>query len=105
MSAVRAKYQNGVLTPLEPLDLAEGAEVMVSVEDAPVATPEDKSTAQERPEVNGALGGSFNIEALVALQEEAFGDKILPEDGADFIRKARQVIHADQCSQRPAALG
>ena len=35
MSAVRAKYENGVLTPLEPLDLAEGAEVMVSVEDAP----------------------------------------------------------------------
>ena len=34
MTAVRAKYENGVLTPLEPLDLAEGAEVMVSVEGA-----------------------------------------------------------------------
>lgn len=37
MSAVRAKYENGVLTPLEPLDLEEGAEVMVLVESAPVA--------------------------------------------------------------------
>ena len=35
MTAVRAKYRNGVLTPLEPLDLEEGAEVMVSVEGAP----------------------------------------------------------------------
>ena len=32
MSTVRAKYENGVLTPLEPLELEEGAEVMVSVE-------------------------------------------------------------------------
>ncbi|MDD9995379.1 MAG: antitoxin family protein [Dehalococcoidia bacterium] len=29
---VRARYANGVLTPLEPLDLEEGAEVTVSVE-------------------------------------------------------------------------
>ena len=32
MSTVRARYGNGVLTPLEPLDLEEGAEVVVSVE-------------------------------------------------------------------------
>ncbi len=31
---VKAKYSNGVLTPLEPLNLAEGAEVTVSVEEA-----------------------------------------------------------------------
>lgn len=31
---VKARYENGVLTPLEPLDLAEGAEVTVSVEEA-----------------------------------------------------------------------
>ena len=31
---VKARYSNGVLTPLEPLDLEEGAEVTVSVEDA-----------------------------------------------------------------------
>ena len=32
---VKARYENGVLTPLEPLDLEEGKEVMVSIEDAP----------------------------------------------------------------------
>ena len=30
---VKARYANGVLTPLEPLDLEEGAEVTVLVEE------------------------------------------------------------------------
>ena len=34
-SNVKAKYSNGVLTPLEPLDLEEGKEVVVSIEDGP----------------------------------------------------------------------
>ena len=42
-------------------------------------------------EANGALTGSFNIERLVALQEEAFGDKVLPGDGAGLIREAREA--------------
>ena len=32
---VRARYGNGVLVPLEPLDLAEGKEVVVSISDVP----------------------------------------------------------------------
>ena len=32
---VKARYENGVLTPLEPLNLEEGKEVMVSIEEAP----------------------------------------------------------------------
>ena len=32
-SNVKAKYSNGVLTPLEPLDLEEGKEIVVSIED------------------------------------------------------------------------
>ena len=32
---VRAKFSEGVLRPLEPLDLEEGKEVMVSIEDTP----------------------------------------------------------------------
>ena len=35
MATVRARYEKGVLTPLEPLDLEEGKEVVVSVEDTP----------------------------------------------------------------------
>ncbi len=33
MTSIRARYTNGALVPLEPLDLEEGAEVTVSVED------------------------------------------------------------------------
>ena len=32
---IKARYANGQLTPLEPLDLEEGAEVTVSVEEGP----------------------------------------------------------------------
>ena len=32
---IKARYANGVLTPLEPLDLEEGDEVTVSIEDKP----------------------------------------------------------------------
>ena len=32
---VKARFSKGVLTPLEPLDLEEGKEVMVSIEDVP----------------------------------------------------------------------
>ena len=32
---VRARYSNGVLTPLEPLDLEEGKEVTLSIDPAP----------------------------------------------------------------------
>ena len=48
----------------------------------------DKELA--RDEANGAFAGSFNIERLIALQEEAFGDKVLPADGAELIREARE---------------
>ena len=40
---VKARYANGVLTPLEPLDLQEGAEVTVSV------TPQENGELKEGP--------------------------------------------------------
>ncbi len=36
-TTVRATYANGVLTPVEPLDLDEGEQVTVSIEDAPLS--------------------------------------------------------------------
>ena len=41
-TTIKATYANGVLTPVEPLDLEEGAEVTVSIEGAqlPVEAPE-----------------------------------------------------------------
>ncbi len=35
IASVKARYANGVLTPLEPLELEEGEEVTVSIEGAP----------------------------------------------------------------------
>ncbi len=37
---VKATYANGVFTPVEPVDLDEGAEVTVSMGDTPRASPE-----------------------------------------------------------------
>ena len=35
IATVKARHSDGVLTPLEPLDLEEGTEVTVSIDDAP----------------------------------------------------------------------
>ncbi len=57
MATVRARYEKGVLTPLEPLDLEEGREVVVSVEDvaAPFAKPHAQSVDKTQP--SGGLAG------------------------------------------------
>ena len=62
MNAVRAKYENGVLTPLEPLDLEEGAEVMVSVEGAPA------EAAEYKPAAEGTEGGESILEMFERLR-------------------------------------
>ena len=38
-TSVKARFSKGVLTPLEPLDLEEGEEVMVSIEDVSQVPP------------------------------------------------------------------
>ena len=43
ISNVKARFSNGVLTPLEPLDLEEGKEVVVSIEDVALADAEGPS--------------------------------------------------------------
>ena len=44
ITRVRARFSNGVLTPLEPLDLEEGKEVTVSFEGAPLAHASENAT-------------------------------------------------------------
>ncbi len=39
---VRATYSNGILTPLEPLDLEEGKEVTLSIDPAPRLSAEER---------------------------------------------------------------
>ena len=60
IAIVKAKFSNGVLTPLEPLNLEEGKEVMVSIEDA----VEDKPL-HELQAVAGAWKGTHDPEELL----------------------------------------
>ena len=39
---IRAIFSNGKLTPLEPIDLKEGAEVTVSIDDKPQLSDEER---------------------------------------------------------------
>ena len=47
MATVRARYEKGVLTPLDPLDLEEGREVVVSVRDNHAQTVTPKTNVLE----------------------------------------------------------
>ncbi len=51
--AIRAKYENGVLKPLEPLELREGEEVAVRIE---------RSLREKLRDLIGALGKSNDEE-------------------------------------------
>ena len=42
IASVKARFTNGILMPLEPLDLEEGQEVVVSVEEMPRETENQK---------------------------------------------------------------
>ena len=76
MATVRARYEKGVLTPLEPLDLEEGKEVVVSLEDAtgpPVERQaEDSAAGESIPEMFERLRKSIPLGAWDGL----------PTDGA-----------------------
>lgn len=50
---VRARFSDGVLRPLEPLDLEEGADVMVSIEDVP---PPERTIEALRASAGGWVG-------------------------------------------------
>ena len=77
ITSVKARYANGVLMPLEPLDIEEGAEVTVSVEGAPTEAP------KETPAPKRGLAGI--VERVLEMQKdippEAWDD--LPPDLAE----------------------
>ncbi|BAN89683.1 antitoxin family protein [Aeropyrum camini] len=58
---IRVKYEKGVLKPLEPLDLEEGEEVVVTVK---------RDIKKVLKKYRGALGKS-SIKELLELEEEA----------------------------------
>ena len=78
---VKVKYANGVLTPLEPLDLAD-AEYQVILADAPVADPLDvtavapETTAAEAAFQSslGAWRGTHDPEELI---RQLYADRLV----------------------------
>ena len=44
---IKARFSRGKIEPLEPLDLQEGAEIVISVEDVP--TPEKTTRTRAKP--------------------------------------------------------
>ncbi len=70
MATIRARYEKGVLKPLEPLDLEEGREVDVYVpaDDSPPSTAMNDATPQDGVTVEESDGGGA---------EDATGEKML----------------------------
>ena len=70
---VRARFANGVLTPLEPLDLEEGAVLMLSLEaDAAseLGHESEKSKFRVIPNHSGFLPGMDDPKRMKQLLEE-----------------------------------
>ncbi len=79
ISRFRARYEKGVLTPLTTVDLAEGAEVSVSVETPTNAQPEVPQSPDIPRSLPGEGLGDF-IQRLHEMYPDATSD--LPHDGS-----------------------
>ena len=77
-TTVRATYANGVFTPVEPVDLEEGAEVMVSVDGTP-------SESSETANGDGA--------SLLHLIEELHASALVLEPGDRPVDLAEHYKH------------
>ena len=69
ITTIRVKYANGVLTPLEPLDLEEGRELIVSFNGARVA--------------KGAEAGAGILKAAGGWKETVDADELIRTIYAD----------------------
>ncbi len=85
MATIRARYEKGVLTPLEPLVLEEGTEVMVSVEDVAAGTGANHTDASAPPaRPSGSRGLPGIVERVKKLQKSMPPEELdgVPSDGA-----------------------
>ncbi len=75
MATVRARFEKGVLTPLEPLNLEEGKEVVVSVEETSTMTPVSPKNSRGLPGI---------VERVKELQKSIPPEELdgVPSDGA-----------------------
>ena len=104
VTSVKAKYSNGALVPIEPLDLEEGEEVMVSIEDASDTTPRDgiadgnsleaRGQAIYEQKIRGRVEGTAQGKVVV-IDVESSDYEIDPDDASATARLA---------ARRPGAL-
>ncbi len=75
MATVRARFEKGVLTPLEPLNLEEGKEVVVSVEESPTLMSGSPKNSRGLPGI---------VERVKELQKSMPPEQLdgAPSDGA-----------------------
>ena len=91
----RARYANGALVPLEPLDLEEGAEALVTVLAA--APPPGSGEAREVGEEAGAYAAAAPTKAtrdpeeMRRIIDEVFRNNPRPKDGGGFSAYVRWV--------------
>ena len=88
-TTVKATYANGVFTPQEPVDLEEGAEVMVSMDGTP---PEPAETGEE--------GGA----SLLHLIEELHASALVGEPGdrpADLAEHYKHYLYGHPKAEAP----
>ena len=62
----------------------------VSVAEYCRAAIDREMTEDEGGDGPGAPKPHFDIEGLIALQKEAFGDRVMPTDSVEMIREARE---------------
>ena len=77
---INARFANGVLTPLEPLDLPEGAVVALSIETA--GTPESELAKSEVKIVPNQSGFALGIDQtkLNQLNDELMVEEYLAKE-------------------------
>ena len=78
LRSIRARYSKGVLEPLEELDLEEGAEVSVSIEETPSPTHDAEAM---RAGAGGWVGQHDDPDELIRMIYESriTGSRIPPD--------------------------
>ena len=80
---VKARYANGVLTPLEPLDLDEGKEVILSIQDTEAAGNDAPTAGQ----------GLAAIAARVAELRKSVPPETWDDLPADLARNKKHYLY------------
>ena len=86
---VRATYAHGVLTPAEPLNLEEGTEVTVAVQQPSVETAEGRAPEEQANDT----GPMAEVMALVREMEEQMPAEERARSRADGAKNYRHYLY------------